>query len=203
MAGGDPNAAFPKQPGHNQRYQSSSQSQKQRPKQKTYTRKVSCTLEELALGTTKKLRVKFGKGKGEKIYDIRLKPGWKAGTKVTFQAVIGKLPTMIFVIEEKPHKDFRREGNDLHYVSWISSEQAKEGGVYISVALPSGEVWSKQIPKKKTNPDDDANEKAVLASGKKMVIPGKGMPIKGGPERGDLIVEFRIRRSSSKESSSA
>ena len=213
-----------------QQQQSSSQQQQPKPPpSKTYTRKVACTLEELATGATKKLKVNFGKtssgggggGGVEKIYDIQLKPGWKAGTKVTFPAVINKnLPKMIFVVEEKPHKYLRRDGNDLYYICWISPDEAKVGGIDITVALPTGEVWSKHIPKKqlqkkKTNHkkqeyidgDSDENNKPVLASGKKMVIRGKGMPIKGGPDRGDLIVEFRIQRKSaaaaSKETSSA
>ena len=211
------------------RYQSSSSSSQKQPKPppKTYTRKVACTLEELATGATKKLKVNFG-GKGggalEKIYDIQLKPGWKAGTKVAFPAVINKnLPKMVFVVEEKPHKYLRRDGNDLYYVCWVSPEEAKVGGIDVSVTLPTGESWSKHIPRrqnkrhKKQEYDDSCgtsnvdgdyeNNKPVLASGKKMVIRGKGMPIKGGPDRGDLIVEFRMQRkyesTASKESTSA
>ena len=155
-------------------------------KSKSYTHPVRCTLEELAVGETKKLKMTF-KGK-EKIYNIKLKPGWKHGTKVTF---LGRknIPTMVFVIEELPHKYLRRQGDDLYYTCLVSESQTR-GGIQLKIPLPSGEKWSKTI-----EINDDASI-PVLANGKKLVIRSKGMPIKGGPERGNLIVEFRVQSSS-------
>jgi DnaJ-class molecular chaperone len=107
------------------------------PSSNSYTKKVSCTLEELALGTTKKLKVKFGKNgpTGEKVYPIKIQMGWKTGTKITFPSKHG-CPTMVFVIEQAPHKYLRRENNDLHYTCWISESQTK-GGIVVKVPLPS------------------------------------------------------------------
>ena len=62
----------------------------------------------------------------------------------------------------------------------------------------AGEVWTRSIPKKKQKGDDKNDKvKKVVCHGQKMVVPQHGMPIKGGPERGDLIIEFRVKRSSS------
>jgi DnaJ-class molecular chaperone len=142
-------------------------------------------LEELATGATKKLKVTFQEGQ-EKVYTIHLKPGWKEGTKLTFDGSSKSVhPTMVFEIRQAPHKYLRRDGNNLHYTCWISESQTK-GGINVKIPLPTGDAWSKIIPK--------SDERAV-SSGEKMVIPSKGMPIKGGPERGDLIIEFRVRRS--------
>ncbi|CAJ1948427.1 unnamed protein product [Cylindrotheca closterium] len=163
-------------------------------KKKQYTKKVSCTLEELATGASKKLKLNFGPALGEKLYSIQLQKGWKAGTKITFAGKNG-FPTMTFVVEEAKHKYLRREGNDLHYTCRISESQTK-GGITLKVPLPTGEVWTKSIPKKKHkggNNEDKA--KKVVSHGQKMVVQQQGMPIKGGPERGDLVIEFRVKRS--------
>ncbi|CAJ1948417.1 unnamed protein product [Cylindrotheca closterium] len=60
---------------------------------KEYTRKVSCTLEELATGACKRLKLNFGPALGEKLYSIQLRKGWKAGTKITFAGKNG-FPTI-------------------------------------------------------------------------------------------------------------
>ena len=49
---------------------------------------------------------------------IEVKPGWRKGTKITFEGVgdekPGYLPAdIVFLIDEKKHPLFRREGNDL------------------------------------------------------------------------------------------
>jgi DnaJ homolog subfamily B member 4 len=157
---------------------------------KTFTRPVRCTLEDLAVGTTKQMKLTF-QGK-EKIYKIPIKPGWKAGTKITFQGQFSTgLPTMIFEVEELPHKFLRRQGNDLHFVCWIEEGQTK-GGIQVTVPLPTGETYQRKIPK--VHSDDGKESVPVLANGEKLVVHNKGMPIKGGPERGDLVIEFRVRR---------
>jgi DnaJ-class molecular chaperone len=149
----------------------------------SFARPVTCTLEELATGAIKKLKVTF-QGE-ENVQTIQLKPGWKEGTKITFDGRARGHPTMIYVIEEAPHKYLRRDGNNLHYTCWISESQTN-GGIHIKVPLPTGDVWSKTIPK---------SDESAVSNGEKLVIPSKGMPVKGGPQRGDLIVEFRVRRS--------
>jgi DnaJ-class molecular chaperone len=158
-----------------------------------YHQRVKCTLEDLATGRTKKLKVSLQHGQ-EKIFEVALKPGWKAGTKITYPASADFPASMVFEVEELPHPYFRREGNDLYYTCWIDPSQTN-GGIKVKVPLPTGEVWSKPIPKDK--------QKEVLPPGKQLRISSKGMPIKGGPDRGDLIIQFRIRRSPPSSSSSS
>jgi DnaJ-class molecular chaperone len=152
-------------------------------KTKLYTHRVGCTLEELAIGETKKVKMRL-QGK-QKIYNIKLKPGWKHGTKITFQ---GKknIPTMVFVIEELPHIYLERKGDDLYYTHYIS-ESLIRSGINLKILLPSGENLSRTVF------IENGMSTPILANGKRLVIPSKGMPIKGGPERGNLIVELRIR----------
>jgi DnaJ family protein B protein 4 len=45
-------------------------------------------------------------------------PGWKSGTKVRFPRAENKQPSgepqdLVFIVEEKPHLRFIRDGNDL------------------------------------------------------------------------------------------
>jgi DnaJ family protein B protein 4 len=65
----------------------------------------------------------------EKIISIDVKPGWKAGTKVTFENEGDQKPgiipaDLVFVLAEKPHPVFQRQGNDLIYTAKISLKQA-------------------------------------------------------------------------------
>ena len=59
---------------------------------------------------------------------INVKPGWKSGTKITFQRegdqAPNKIPAdIVFIIRDKPHVHFRREGPDLKYSCKISLKE--------------------------------------------------------------------------------
>lgn len=59
------------------------------------------------------------------VIEINVKPGWKKGTKITFEnkgdEQPGRIPAdIVFVIDEKPHDTFSRAGDDLiHKYSFI------------------------------------------------------------------------------------
>jgi len=82
---------------------------------------ISATLEELYTGTTKKLKITRKRGGRDetKVIEIEVKPGWKAGTKLTFEndgdqdPQTGLCADIVFIIQEKPHHQFKRVGNDL------------------------------------------------------------------------------------------
>jgi hypothetical protein len=62
--------------------------------------------------------------------EIRVQPGWKKGTKVTFQdkgdQKPGRTPAdIIFVIEEKPHPRLSREGNNLVHRQGTAAAQLR------------------------------------------------------------------------------
>lgn len=155
------------------------------PKQESYTRNIACTLEELATGSTKRLRVTHPTEERvfEEFYTIELKPGWKAGTKIKFPARHdGYFPAMTFVVNEKPHAYLKRQGNDLLYKCEITKRQA-ERGVKIKIPLPTGET----VEVKEEGPMEDGYVKTVV---------NKGMPIRGGPRRGNLKIEFKVIESS-------
>ncbi|KAJ8951935.1 hypothetical protein NQ318_013601 [Aromia moschata] len=66
--------------------------------------------------------------KEDKVLTINVKPGWKAGTKITFQREgdqgRNKIPAdIVFIIRDKPHPLFKREGSDIRYTAKISLKQ--------------------------------------------------------------------------------
>ncbi|CAH8357177.1 unnamed protein product [Eruca vesicaria subsp. sativa] len=156
-------------------------------------KKLSCTLEELCNGCTKKIKIKrdvittSGQlSEEEEMVEIKVKPGWKGGTKVTFEGkgneAMGSVPAdLTFVIVEKEHEVFKREGDDLEMVVEVSLLEALTG-FELCVALPDGDNMSLKI-------------KDVIHPGYVTVIQGKGMPNpkEKGKQRGDLRVRFRIK----------
>jgi len=68
----------------------------------------------------------------EKILTIEVKPGWKSGTKITFPKEGDEKPGITpadiqFILKEKPHDRFKRNGNDLIYRYSCSLKQALLG----------------------------------------------------------------------------
>lgn len=156
-----------------------------RPSKQTYTRSVACTLEDLAVGRIKRLKVTHPVGDQvvEEIYVIELKPGWKEGTKIKFPARHGGFfPAMVFVVKEKPHSYLKRRGNDLWYECKVTKRQA-ERGAKVKIPLPTGELL-------------EVTAEGPMESGHVMTVPNKGMPIRGGPRRGNLKIEFKVIESS-------
>jgi len=61
----------------------------------------------------------------EKLLTVDVKPGWKAGTKVTFTREGDQAPDtipadVVFIIRDKPHPVFTRDGADIRYRAKIS-----------------------------------------------------------------------------------
>uniref|UniRef100_A0A663DWZ9 DnaJ heat shock protein family (Hsp40) member B1 n=1 Tax=Aquila chrysaetos chrysaetos TaxID=223781 RepID=A0A663DWZ9_AQUCH len=96
-----------------------------------YDLKVS--LEEIYSGCTKKMKISHKRlnpdGKTvrneDKILTIEVKRGWKEGTKITFPKEGDQTPNnipadVVFVLKDKPHGVFRREGSDIVYPAKIS-----------------------------------------------------------------------------------
>lgn len=150
------------------------------------------TLEEVDKGCVKKMkisRMSMASGqprKEEKVLNITVKPGWKAGTKITFQRegdqTPGKIPAdIIFIIRDKPHALFRREGSDLKYTANISLKQALVG---TTIKVPT--LQGEQIT---LNTHGEIIRPATTKR-----IPAKGLPYPKEPNRrGDLLVNFDIR----------
>lgn len=152
-----------------------------------FTRKVTCTLRELTEGAIKKLKVKHlrqnpwtGESEAEtKVYTVPIKKGWKAGTKVKYPPKDG-FPGMIFVVEEAKHPFLERQGNDLIYKCQLSEKQANKGAK-IKIPLPDRDIYELQV-----------RDDLPIQPGTSLTVADKGMPIKGGPQRGSLIIQFDV-----------
>merc|ERR1740117_2260328 len=84
---------------------------------------LNLSLEDLYKGCTKKMKIKrssttFNRDP-ETVLQLDVKPGWKAGTKITFAGEgdeidnTGKAQDVVFVIREKKHPVFARDGSNL------------------------------------------------------------------------------------------
>jgi DnaJ-class molecular chaperone len=159
---------------------------------KAIERNVELSLEDLYHGCTKKMKISrkvlvadgIKKSSEDKILTIDVKPGWKAGTKVTFpregDQSAGRIPSdIVFVIREKKHKLFTRDGNDLKYEATISLKQALCGG-RIEVPRIDGKPLTVTL-------NDVVSPRAEKR------IPGEGMPVSKQPgKRGDLVIHYDI-----------
>ncbi|MCO5564793.1 hypothetical protein L7F22_018461 [Adiantum nelumboides] len=113
--------------------------------------KLLCSLEELYNGAVRKMKISrnvLGAGGKmtavEEVLSIKIKPGWKKGTKITFpekgNEQHGLIPAdLIFVIDEKPHDLFKRDGSDLVVVQKISLAEAL-GGSTLQIPSLSGKI---------------------------------------------------------------
>lgn len=112
----------------------------------TVEHELLVSLEDIYKGCTKKMKItrkvaaEGGMTKTEdKVLTINIKPGWKSGTKITFpkegDQLPGRVPADIaFVIKDKPHPKFRRDGSDIRYVHRLSLREALCG---VTVQVPT------------------------------------------------------------------
>ncbi|WCJ30916.1 DNAJ heat shock family protein [Euphorbia peplus] len=154
--------------------------------------RLSCSLEDLYKGTTKKMKISreivdmSGKTmQVEEILTIDVKPGWKKGTKITFPEKGNEQPNvvpadLVFIIDEKPHPVFTRDGNDLVVTQKISLAEALTG---YTVHLTTLDGRNLSIP-----------VTSVINPNYEEIVPREGMPIqKDLSKRGNLRIKFNIK----------
>lgn len=159
-----------------------------RPDPDTVSMQLPVLLEDLYAGATKKMKLnrKGSDGSKEsKILEVKIKPGWKAGTKINFsnegdyQQECQARQTVQFVIEEKPHSVFRREGNDLIATVRLSFKEALLG-------------FDKEISTLSGRKINISRSTPVQPSSTNR-YPNLGMPISKDPgHHGDLIINYKI-----------
>jgi DnaJ homolog subfamily B member 4 len=121
----------------------------------------------------------------EEILTIDIKPGWKKGTKITFPGKGHEAPHIIpadivFVIDEKPHGLFTRDGNDLVMTQKISLAEALTGCT-VDVPTLDGRNLTVAINN-------------VIYPGYEEVVLREGMPIPKDPsKKGNLRIKFSIK----------
>lgn len=96
------------------------------------------SLEEVFNGCTKRMKISRKRlnpdGRTmcseDKILTIEIKRGWKEGTKITFPREGDESPStipadIVFIIKDKPHPHFRREGSNIVYPVRVSLRQVR------------------------------------------------------------------------------
>ncbi|XP_058786946.1 uncharacterized protein LOC131661423 [Vicia villosa] len=160
-------------------------------KQPPIEKNLECTLEELCYGCTKKIMITRdvfadtgGVVQEEELLTINVEPGWKKGTKITFEGKGNIRPNayqedIVFYISEKGHQFFRREGDDLELCLEIPLIKALTGCT-LSVPLLGGEHMNLTV--------DD-----VIYPGYQKIVSDQGMSISGeSGKRGDLRIRFLV-----------
>lgn len=121
----------------------------------------------------------------EEILTIEIKPGWKKGTKITFlekgNEQRGIIPSdLVFIVDEKPHSVFKRDGNDLVVMQKISLVEALTGYT-AQVTTLDGRTLTVPV-------------NSVISPSYEEIVKGEGMPIPKDPSRkGNLRIRFIIK----------
>ncbi|WIA10043.1 hypothetical protein OEZ85_010253 [Tetradesmus obliquus] len=151
-------------------------------------------LDELYKGGTKRLKVTrhvFDEQQGKSVakadvLEVPVKAGWKPGTKITYTGMGDREPgrpadDLVFVVAEKPHPRFSRDGNDLHTSVNLSLLQALQGGSTQVEALDGRSIKVPLGP-------------GPVQPGSKLLVKGEGMPVsKTAGQKGDLIVTAKVQ----------
>lgn len=152
---------------------------------------LQCSLEELYHGTTRRLKISRKRldasgvqHQEQEILEINVRPGWKSGTKITFQEKGDENPgriaaDIVFVLHEKANDVFKRDGNDLIYTHRLPLADALCGTTVQLQAL-DGRLLSIPVDE-------------VVSAQQEKVVCGEGMPLTRTPEqRGNLRIRFEV-----------
>ena len=148
------------------------------------------TLEDLYTGTTKRMRITSkrivdssgGTSQVAAEKEIVVKPGWKNGTKITFEnegdEAPGVIPAdIVFTLQTKPHDRFERDGDDLIQTCTVNLADALTS---VSTTVRTLDNRTLRVEARHVTPDTVK------------VIQGEGMPNPKKRSRGDLKVKFHI-----------
>ncbi|KAK4743638.1 hypothetical protein SAY87_009950 [Trapa incisa] len=154
--------------------------------------RLLCSLEDLYKGTTKKMKISREisdvSGKTMQVVEILtidIKPGWKKGTKITFPEKGNEQPNvtpadLVFIIDEKPHNVFTRDGIDLIVTKTVTLTEALTG---YTVNLLTLDGRNLSIP-----------INCLIHPSYIEVVPGEGMPLQKDPTmKGNLRIKFNIK----------
>ncbi|CAJ0895531.1 6437_t:CDS:2 [Entrophospora sp. SA101] len=154
---------------------------------------ISLTLEEIHKGIIKKLKVTRkiidgATGKQvptDKILEINVRPGLKAGTKFRFPNAGDELPTggsqdIVVILEEKPHPIFTRNGDDLSIKITLTLLEALTG-------------FKKTIQTLDGRTLAISNYISVIKPGQEQRFANEGMPTKEPTKKGDLLIKYDVK----------
>ncbi|KAI1462292.1 DnaJ-domain-containing protein [Annulohypoxylon moriforme] len=157
----------------------------------TVERALPLSLEELFNGVTKKMKIKrktfddTGKRTTtDQVLEVPIKPGLKKGSKIKFKGVgdqeEGGKQDLHFIVEEKPHPLFIRDGDDLIHTIDLDLKEALTGWRRTVTTIDG-----KQLNVEKSGPTGPSTSDSY---------PSLGMPISKKPgERGNFIIKYNVK----------
>ena len=151
-----------------------------------------CSIEDLYYGTTKKIRLtrtnycNHPSTIESEIKEVSILPGWKDGTKITFNNTGDIHPhttpcDVIFIIKTQIHDVYEKIDYDLYIDCNISLYEALNGFTRIILTLK--------------NTKETIDIDSIYSTNKKYLLKGHGMPIRKNRKivgYGDMIVRFAI-----------
>ena len=122
----------------------------------------------------------------ENVLEVTVKPGWKAGTKIRFpkagdELIPGQAQTIVFVVEEKPHPIYKRDGDDLSAELEITLVEAFAGFTRELKTLDGRTL------KVTSSPGE------VVQPGQVKLFPREGMPNQRTGVKGNLRVKLNVK----------
>ena len=146
---------------------------------KDIVKRLECTLEEIYSGCVRKMKISKKIQDGQtnvittvsNIITIDIKPGWKEGTKIRFKGAGDELngqPTqdLVFIIIEKTHPKFSRDGDDLKYNITLSLTESLCGFTRVIESIDNQKL--------------NIEMEKVVKQGNIHVVSNMGMPKKYG-----------------------
>ncbi|PSR94309.1 hypothetical protein BD289DRAFT_451389 [Coniella lustricola] len=161
------------------------------PEVTTVERPLPVSLEDMFKGTVKKMKIKCKlfdeSGKRtttEKVLEVPIKAGLKKGSKIRFKGVgdqeEGGQQDLCFVVEEKPHPLYTRDGDDLIMNVDLDLKEALTGWKRTVTTIDG-----KQIGLEKAGPTQPGTQDTY---------PNLGMPISKLPgQRGNFLIKYRVK----------
>lgn len=125
----------------------------------------------------------------KKLLELYIPPGARDGEHVVLRNEADQGPDdlepgdLVFVLEQEPHQNFNRKGNDLSAEITITLSEALTGFERVVLKHLDGRGISLKIRQPKGK---------ILKPGQVLKVPGEGMPIKKTDHRGDLYLVINV-----------
>ncbi|XP_061657245.1 dnaJ homolog subfamily B member 5-like [Syngnathoides biaculeatus] len=163
-----------------------------RPRGKALERELPVSLEDVMHGCTKHVKITRSRlgpdGRSlwteDKVLNVVVKKGWKAGTKITFPREGDETPNstpadVTFILRDEEHPQYKRDGSNIVYTASITLKEALCG---CTVNVPT--LDNRLMPL----PCSDITRPGAVRR-----LRGEGLPVARSPSRrGDLVVEFQV-----------